>query len=103
MSERAQPNRWRCLAVGCNPKLDETKAAAHARESGHRVARWPVRSAAGKRKAKARNRSGYYDRYNVGAKSAEARGLVSSDHGFDGGPLAEGEDGTDYWGDSVGG
>jgi hypothetical protein len=69
--------RWRCLTAGCNPVLDEQKAQAHKDESGHRVAKWPVRSAEGKRRAKARNRNGYYDKYNVGAKSPEARGLTS--------------------------
>ena len=77
MSERAQPNRWRCLQVGCNPRLDAASASAHRTATGHRVARWPVRSADGQRKARQRNRSGYYDRYNVGAKSAEARGLTT--------------------------
>ena len=75
MSERNQRKRWRCLTVGCNPVLNETTAAAHAQETGHRVAKWPVRSRAGKAKAKQRNRSGYYDKYNVGEKSYEARGL----------------------------
>lgn len=69
-------SRQRCLTVGCNPKLrDEAAATNHRKFTDHRTAAWPVRSAAGKRKAKARNRSGYYDRYNIGSKSAEARGL----------------------------
>lgn len=77
MAERPQPNRWRCLTAGCNPVLvGEAAASAHRDDLSHRVAKWPVRSKAGKRKAKARNRSGYYDRYNVGSKSAVARGLV---------------------------
>lgn len=70
-----QTGRWRCLIAGCNPKLDEASAAEHRGETGHRVAAWPVRSAEGERRAAARNQSGYYDRYNVGAKSAEARGI----------------------------
>jgi len=69
MTERAQPNRWRCLATGCNPKLNEATAAEHKDATGHRVAKWPVRSAAGKAKARQRNRSGYYDKYNVGDKA----------------------------------
>lgn len=73
--ERPQPERWRCLAKGCNPVLDVNTALKHREESGHRVAKWPVRSEAGQRRAQARNRSGYYDRYNVGAKSARARGI----------------------------
>lgn len=75
MSADYQPNRWRCLTTGCNPVLNEVTAASHTTETGHRTAKWPVRSAAGKRKAKQRNRSGYYDKYNVGAKSAAARGI----------------------------
>ena len=77
MSERNQHKRWRCLATGCNPKLQEASAVKHREETGHRVAKWPIRSPEGKAKARERNRTGYYDRYNVGAKSAEARGLVS--------------------------
>lgn len=73
MSERAQPNRWRCLTAGCNPRLNEATAAAHKTETGHRVAKWPVRSAEGKRRARIRNRTGYYDKYNVGEKSYAAR------------------------------
>lgn len=73
MAERAQPNRWRCLTTGCNPKLNQASAAEHATDTGHRVAKWPVRSAEGKRRARQRNRSGYYDQYNVGAKAPEAR------------------------------
>lgn len=73
MSERAQPNRWRCLQAGCNPVLDAASATAHRTATGHRVARWPVRSPEGQRKARQRNRSGYYDRYNVGAKSRASR------------------------------
>lgn len=82
MGERLQPKRWRCLSTGCNPVLDEESAKVHQFDTGHRVAKWPVRSAAGRRAAEKRNRTGYYDRYNVGAKSAEARGLTSG-HGFD--------------------
>lgn len=73
--DREQPDRWRCLATGCNPALDEESAAQHRADTGHRVAKWPVRSAEGKRRAAERNRTGYYDRYNVGAKSARARGI----------------------------
>lgn len=73
--DRPQPDRWRCLKTGCNPVLDEAAAAAHSTDTGHRVARWPVRSPEGKRRARARNSGGYYDRYNVGAKSALARGI----------------------------
>lgn len=104
MSERAQPKRWRCLSTGCNPVLDEAAAAAHRESTGHRVARWPRRSAEGQRRAAVRNRTGYYDQYNAGAKAPEARGY--SHRGgriaHAGGPLAEGEDGEDYWGDSTG-
>ncbi len=51
-------------------------ADEHQAATGHRTAKWPVRSTEGRRKANERNRTGYYDKYNVGAKSAEARGLV---------------------------
>lgn len=71
--DRPQPGRWRCLMVGCNPVLNETSAVTHSSDTGHRVAKWPVRSAEGKKKARARNKNGYYDRYNVGYKSAESR------------------------------
>lgn len=66
--------RHRCLIKGCNPYLaDRAAADAHKAETGHRVAKWPVRSTEGKRRARARNQSGYYDKYNVGAKAHSAR------------------------------
>jgi len=74
--------RWRCLVSGCNPVLDAASAEAHQTATGHRVARWPVRSAEGRRRARDRNRSGYYDKYNVGAKSYEQRvdgGYIDTD------------------------
>lgn len=71
-------NRQRCLTVGCNPMLaDESAAQGHREATGHRTAKWPVRSAEGERRASARNKSGYYDKYNVGAKSPVARGLMA--------------------------
>lgn len=63
------------MVVGCNPVLDKATAERHTAKTNHRVAKWPVRSPEGKRRAKVRNRTGYYDKYNVGAKSAAARGL----------------------------
>lgn len=76
MSERDQHDRWRCTVVGCNPVMKSLEAMeSHQAETGHRTAKWPIRSAAGKAKARQRNRTGYYDKYNVGAKSTEARGL----------------------------
>lgn len=67
-------NRWRCLVAGCNPRLYGKEAAEkHRKNEGHRVAKWPVRSAEGKRRARHRNKSGYYDKYNVGAKSRFVR------------------------------
>lgn len=70
MAEKDQTNRWRCTVTGCNPKLaSQEEADAHRGVFGHRVAKWPVRSAEGKRRAKKRNPTGYYDRYNVGAKA----------------------------------
>lgn len=39
------PDRHRCLTVGCNPKLFTKKdALAHKKSTGHRIAKWPVRS-----------------------------------------------------------
>ena len=68
MGERAQKNRWRCLTVGCNPVL-------HGRAGEQHAAKWPVRSAKGKAKARERNRTGYYDQYNVSVKSRYWRGI----------------------------
>lgn len=84
MGERAQPNRRRCLQVGCNPKLiGDAAAAAHRAETGHRTAAWPVRSAEGRRRAKVRNRTGYYDKYNVGAKAHRpSRGSGGDEYAF---------------------
>lgn len=95
MAERQQPDRWRCLSAGCNPVLDEKSAATHNEKTQHRVAKWPQRSQAGAAKARARNRSGYYDRYNVGAKSAAARGIVSGASVVDGRTQYGGQGGDD--------
>lgn len=66
----ATHQRYRCTVVGCNPALwGDAARDDHTSRTGHRTAKWPVRSAEGKRRAKARNRSGYYDRYNVGHKA----------------------------------
>jgi hypothetical protein len=65
-------DRWRCLVTGCNPYLTETTAVDHKGATGHRVAAWPIRSASGQRRAQARNKSGYYTKYNTGNKSYEA-------------------------------
>ena len=73
--EKPQPNRWRCLISGCNPILNEETAAKHKETTGHRVAKWPVRSADGQAKAQKRNQTGYYRKYNFGDKSPMARGL----------------------------
>lgn len=80
----------RCLTVGCNPVLyGQDQADEHVTANpGHRTADWPVRSTEGRRRAKARNRTGYYDRYNTGAKSAEARGLRGG-YRRTGGPAAD--------------
>jgi hypothetical protein len=75
MAERDQRDRWRCTVVGCNPKLIGQSAADEHAATGHRIAKWPIRSPQGKAKARERNRSGYYDQYNVGPKSAEVRGI----------------------------
>mgnify|MGYP007022191210 CR=1 FL=1 len=74
--DRKQKNRYRCCTVGCNPKLfGEDAAALHTEKTGHRTAKWPVRSAEGRRKARLRNSSGYYDKYNVGEKDALIRNI----------------------------
>jgi hypothetical protein len=83
MSEKNQPKRWRCLTSGCNPVLNEKTAAEHNATTQHRVAKWPVRSPAGKKKAAQRNKTGYYDKYNVGDKSYLARvedGYMADNH-----------------------
>lgn len=62
--------RFRCMVKGCNPKLfGEEAAQSHREEYGHKVYKWPERSTEGKRRAAERNRTGYYDKYNVGVKS----------------------------------
>lgn len=48
---RRTSDRWRCLTVGCNPTLKSQRIAEqHRDQTGHRIARWPVRSEEGKRK-----------------------------------------------------
>lgn len=75
MSKRKNnDNRFRCLATGCNPVLfGQAAATEHSQKLGHRTAKWPVRSAEGERRARARNKSGYYDKYNVGPKARAVR------------------------------
>ena len=75
MSKRKNnDNRFRCLVTGCNPVLfGQTAATEHFQKLGHRTAKWPVRSAEGERRARARNKSGYYDKYNVGHKARSVR------------------------------
>lgn len=63
-AELVEAERWRCLATGCNPPLTQVLAVQHAASTGHRVAKWPKRSAAGEAKARERNRTGYYRKYN---------------------------------------
>jgi hypothetical protein len=94
MAERKQPNRRRCLVAGCNPVLHgQDQADAHTTATGHRTSKWPIRSAEGRRRANVRNQTGYYDRYNVGPKSAAARGIASGIRGGwpagTGGPAAD--------------
>ena len=84
MSERNQTNRWRCTVTGCNPKLiGEIAAIQHRNETEHRIAKWPIRSVDGKKKALIRNKTGYYDQYNVGHKSPGARGLIRPGYTYD--------------------
>lgn len=85
MAERDQPDRYRCTVTGCNPVMHGAEAAAaHAAETSHRTAKWPIRSDEGKAKARARNRNGYYTKYNTGYKSPAARSLHvrEDDHPF---------------------
>lgn len=90
MAERDQHERWRCTVVGCNPVMKSLEVMeSHQAETGHRTAKWPIRSKAGKRKAQKRNRTGYYDKYNVDEKAAEVR-LGRRD--IPGGDTAFGED-----------
>ncbi len=71
MAEKDQHNRYRCLETGCNPvmKADTPENAkklgeAHTKATGHRTAKWAIRSPHGKAKARGRGRAGYYDKYN---------------------------------------
>lgn len=52
---RRTSERWRCLTVGCNPRLNAATAENHSNQTGHRTARWPVRSAEGRRRQRERN------------------------------------------------
>lgn len=84
MSERDQNDRYRCCVAGCNPVLiGEEAANQHRDEHGHRIAKWPIRSTEGKQKARIRNKTGYYDKYNGGHKSAEGRGLIRPSYTYD--------------------
>lgn len=65
MSAKNQDNmaRWRCLEVGCNPKLRFHNAQQHKEQTGHRVAKAAVRSEAGKAKQRAHTAAWFgYDR-----------------------------------------
>jgi len=81
--------RMRCLTAGCNPVITEDTAQAHKEATGHRVAKWPVRSADGIKKAKDRNRNGYYSKYNTGDKSPKERGLPGWDYNNSINPFSE--------------
>lgn len=59
-AREANNARWRCLEVGCNPLLRGHNAQQHKEQTGHRVAKWPVRSEAGKAKQRERNRLNPY-------------------------------------------
>lgn len=73
--------RYRCLVSGCNPLLiDKDAADKHKGSTGHRVAKWPVRSTEGEKKAKERNKNGYYKKYNKNSRSSyRANTLVFDD------------------------
>jgi hypothetical protein len=95
---KSNAGRWRCLTTGCNPVLNAASASAHSADTGHRVAAWPVRFPEGERRARVRNRTGYYDQYNVGAKDRLVRfGAADRDDWDDGSEEAT------YFGDSTGG
>lgn len=64
--ERVTVERWRCCTTGCNPQLNQDNAHAHSAETGHRVAKWPVRSEAGIKLEQERNRTGYHRKYGRG-------------------------------------
>jgi hypothetical protein len=76
LAQLVSAERWRCTVTGCNPVIDEAGATKHRDTTGHRVAKWPKRSAEGERKAQLRNQTGYYDKYNRGEKSPENRRSV---------------------------
>lgn len=86
---RSVPTRQRygCTVVGCNPVLwGEEARDAHVEETGHRARKWPERTKDGERKARQRSRSGYYNKYNKGAKAyrpgRRSFGSVHGDHPF---------------------
>lgn len=67
-SKEKNKTRHRCLVAGCNPYLENAeKATEHKNKTGHRTAKWPVRSEEGKRLAKERINGNYYKKYR-GAK-----------------------------------
>lgn len=81
---KAHAQRYRCTVAGCNPELyGERAAESHRALSGHRTAKWPVRSAEGQRRARQRNRSGYYNKYNTGEKARHPRRGSLGDWGDD--------------------
>lgn len=82
MPKPPEHKRWRCMVVGCNPILDEDTAKQHHAHTGHRVAKWPIRSKEGKRRARERNRNGYYRPYNEAA--AWAHDVMAGRHRDDG-------------------
>jgi hypothetical protein len=75
LDEGTMMERMRCLTTGCNPTLNTATASAHTEATGHRTAKWPVRSPEGVKAAKLRNTTGYYRKYNTGEKSPAARGI----------------------------
>lgn len=87
---RKASDRWRCLTVGCNPKLKSQKVAEqHRDQTGHRIARWPVRSAEGHRKQRERNRLQWQERrellgLDTGSGLYDGLGDDAEDPGWDG-------------------
>lgn len=67
-----QPDRWRCLEVGCNPFLTEASAKDHKQVTRHQVAKWPERSPEAIIRDRKRSR-GHHRKYNAGRNRGGSR------------------------------
>lgn len=89
---RRTSDRWRCLTVGCNPTLKSQRIAEqHRDQTGHRIARWPVRSAEGQQKQRERNQRVWEERQEdlghgpeLGPGLYDGLGDDAEDPGWDG-------------------